>query len=93
MSLTEDMRFANRYQVDMYDTYVKYQGHPSLMQMEHLRWNADRSIVGYRDASKEGLKNIDFKLHRDIMPFYMLSSNAQQKDLDVIVNMEKLMRL
>ena len=90
MQLNEDMRFSNRYQVDMYDTYIKYHDSPMLMQMEHLRWNADRSIVGYRCSHDSGIKDLNFKLHKMIIPFYKLSDKEKKKDLDVIVNMNKL---
>ncbi|MBO5942678.1 MAG: hypothetical protein J6Q63_05260 [Bacteroidales bacterium] len=90
MLLNEDLRFANRYQVDMYDTYLKYNDSPMLMQMEHLRWNADRSIVGYRSSHESGIKDLDFKLHKMIIPFYKLSDKEKKKDTDVIVNMKKL---
>lgn len=90
MQLNEDMRFSNRYQVDMYDTYIKYKDSPMLMQMEHLRWNADRSIVGYRSAHDSGIKDANFKLHRLIIPFHKLSDEEKEKDTDVIVNMKKL---
>jgi hypothetical protein len=74
----------------MYDTYLKYNDSPMLMQMEHLRWNADRSIVGYRSSHESGIKDLDFKLHKMIIPFYKLSDKEKKKDTDVIVNMKKL---
>lgn len=89
--LSEDSRFANRYQVDMYDTYIKYQHSDKLMQMEHLRWNADRSIIGYKDTSEHNLKDNEYKLHKDIIPYCQLSPSEQQKDIDVINNMKKLL--
>ena len=89
--ISEDTRFANRYQVDLYDTYIKYQHSGKLMQMEHLRWNADRSIIGYKDTSEHNLKNNDYKLHKSIIPYCELSPSEQQKDIDVINNMKKLL--
>ena len=88
--LNEDMRFSNRYQVDMYDTYAKYIDSPALMQMEHLRWNADRSIVGYLSARESGIKNTTYKIHKSLVPFCELTDKEQIKDLDVILNMKKL---
>lgn len=90
MNLNEDLRFSNRYQVDMFDTYTKYIGNPMLKQMEHLRWNADRSIVGYRSVPGSGVKSYDFKLHKSIVPFYQLPDTEKQKDIEVIRNMKKL---
>lgn len=89
--LNEDMRFANRYQVDSFGNYDKYKDSPALMQMEHLRWNADRSIVGYLSSADSGIKDANYKLHKSIVPFYALSEKEQKKDEDVIVNMKKLM--
>ena len=89
--LNEDMRFANRYQIDMFETYKKYENSPALMQMEHLRWNADRSIVGYLSSADSGIKDTSYKLHRSIIPFNALSAKEQKKDEDVITNMKKLM--
>ena len=89
--LNEDMRFANRYQIDMFGTYAKYINSPMLMQMEHLRWNADRSIVGYLSSADSGIKDTSYKLHKSIIPFNALSEKEQKKDEDVIENMKKLM--
>lgn len=89
--LNEDMRFANRYQIDMFGTYAKYINSPMLMQMEHLRWNADRSIVGYLSSADSGIKDANYKLHKSIIPFNALSEKEQKKDEDVIENMKKLM--
>lgn len=90
MNLNEDLRFSNRYQIDMYDTYLKYKDSPMLKQMEHMRWNADRSIVGYRSSHESGIKDLRFKLHWMIVPFNQLPEAEQQKDVDVIENMRKL---
>ena len=90
MNLNEDLRFSNRYQIDMYDTYLKYKDSPMLKQMEHMRWNADRSIVGYRSSHESGIKDLKFKLHWMIVPFNQLPEAEQQKDVDVIENMRKL---
>ena len=95
--LNESHRFANRYQVDMYDTYAKYNSSNIILeQMEHLRWNADRSIVGYRYVDKTGMdkasysKKDIYKFHGDIRPFYELGIKDMEKDSDVITNMKRL---
>ena len=95
--LNESHRFANRYQVDMYHTYLKYNtSNLILEQMEHLRWNADRSIVGYRYVAKnevepsEYKKKDIYKFHGDIIPFYALGIKDVEKDSDMIANMKKL---
>lgn len=93
---SEDFRFANRYQTDMYSLYDRYSGNPKLSQMEHLRWNADRSIVGYKHNIH--VKDIDYKLHKLIHPFNLFTIDEQgakeiEKDEDVINNMKKLLTL
>lgn len=97
MHLSESHRFANRYQVDMYHTFLKYSCSNMIMeQMEHLRWNADRSIVGYRfvsknDLTKESYRKKDiYKFHGDIVPFYDLGVKYVEKDSDMIRNMKVL---
>ena len=96
----EDRRFANRYQVEMYKTYMAYRGHLQknpevLYQMEHLRWCAERSIAGYRDTHEQGIKcaKDDFQLHKLIIPYHMLSRSEMEKDKDVLDNMDKVMNL
>ena len=95
--LNESHRFANRYQVDMYHTYMKYpESNRILEQMEHLRWNADRSIVGYRYINKADINESEYqkkdiyKFHGDIIPFYALGIKDAEKDSDMIINMKKL---
>ncbi|WP_257479413.1 hypothetical protein [Alistipes timonensis] len=62
--------------------------------MEHRRWCADRSIIGYRDTCAERLKDIDcFKLHWSIVPFKDLPEKERDKDRDVIGNMKKILNL
>jgi hypothetical protein len=97
MHLSESHRFANRYQVDMYHTLHKYACSNMIMeQMEHLRWNADRSIVGYRYVSKKDItkdtyrKKDIYKFHGDIVPFYDLGVKDVEKDSDMIRNMKVL---
>lgn len=97
MHLSESHRFANRYQVDMYHTLHKYACSNMMMeQMEHLRWNADRSIVGYRYVSKKDItkdtyrKKDIYKFHGDIVPFYDLGVKDVEKDSDMIRNMKVL---
>ena len=103
--MSEDLRFSNRYQVDMYPTFKKYKllleqhgfikdlskDHSWLSQMEHLRWVADRCIIGYRDTSAYKLKNTDsYKFHWDIRPYHPLDKNEQAKDEQVIDNLNKV---
>lgn len=100
IDMNEDRRFANRYQVEMYKTYITYrellQQNPEVLyQMEHMRWCAERSITGYRDAHEQGIKcgKDDFQLHKLIIPYYMLSQSEKDKDKDVLENMDKVIHL
>lgn len=100
VALNEDMRFSNRYQVEMYKTYKTYRKHfqhnpEVLYQMEHLRWCAERSIAGYRDAHEQATKfnKDDFQIHGLIVPYYMLSENDKLKDRDVLEIMDKVIKL
>lgn len=91
---SEDFRFSNRYQTEMYGIYQRYAENSALHEMEHRRWCADRSIIGYRDTCAERLKDIDcFKLHWSIVPFKDLPEKERDKDRDVIENMKKILNL
>lgn len=103
--LNEDMRFANRYQIEIYRTYTIYretlEKNPHILyQMEHLRWTADRCITGYRDShsflnadGSTGVKDKKLKLHFDIIPYYDLTEGEKDKDKNVVNNMDKVMNL
>ena len=106
ITLNEDMRFANRYQIEIYRTYTVYRDildkNPHILyQMEHLRWCADRCITGYRDThdfvNKDGSlgkkDNKDMKLHYDIIPYNTLPEKEKDKDKNVVKNMDKVMAL
>ncbi|MFI3281411.1 MAG: hypothetical protein R3Y44_05510 [Rikenellaceae bacterium] len=96
---SEDFRFANRYQVDAYINHIVYeQQNDKLAQMEHMRWNADRSIIGYRDMSAEKIKDTDYQIHKLIVPFNELDVGERrkkeiEKDEDVIQNMNRLFKV
>ena len=100
IAMNEDMRFSNRYQVEMYKTYKTYrkllQHNPEVLyQMEHLRWCAERSIAGYREAHEQGIKcsRDDFQIHKLIVPYNKLSKSEKLKDRDVLENMDKVIKL
>ena len=97
---TEDERYSNRYQVEMYHIYQRYEkydsqpNYPILSQMEHLRWCADRYILGYQrvnDKMKYAFDN--YKIHYDLCPFSQLHAQDQRKDRDVIINRNKVIKL
>ena len=98
-NLNEDKRFANRYQVEIYKTYQTYrklleQSPDLLYQTEHMRWCAERSIAGYRNLSKEGIKkNYTYQIHNLIIPYYDLDLKEKNKDRDVLEIMDKILSL
>lgn len=66
---------------------------PILMRMEKHRWNAERSIEGWRYGEK---KDSQFQTHPLIMPFsQLIKQNPQEatKDKDVIKNLPYLLAL
>lgn len=103
--LNEDMRFANRYQIEIYRTYQTYrqllEEKPAILyQMEHLRWLADRCITGYRNShdfanadGTHGIKDKRMKLHFDIIPYYDLTEDEKDKDKNVVKNMDKVVAI
>lgn len=96
----EDLRFANRYQVDMYGIFAMYEGKvapQALWRMEHLRWCADRLIAGYspfpltdaeRKAFQPAFKTVKplFQIHNLLVPFSALPESERDKDETVINN-------
>lgn len=82
--LSEDFRFSNRYQIEIYDIYNRYAGctpKESMYRMEHLRWCADRRILGYRDFA---IKNTKFKTHPLLVPYNDLPEQEKNKDKEVV---------
>lgn len=117
INLEENMRWANRYQVDAYMTFINTLGYKickeqhdeqnsvtpeefersltekkllALMQMEKYRWNAERTIEGW----KYGPNRDDiYRTHPLIIPFSKLSDDEKVKDKIVIENLPYLMIL
>lgn len=97
-AMNEDKRFSNRYQVEMYKTYKAYrtlldESPERLYQMEHLRWCAERSIMGYRDTHELGLKENTYLLHKLIVPYKDLPKAEKTKDADVLNNLDRVYAL
>ena len=106
--LNEDLRYANRYQIEMYDIFNKYENESGdnthLMRMEHLRWCAERRIVGYTlfpYTSKTGLVDgvwndaykqfrHEFKFHKLLISYENLPQKEKNKDQDVIQNRKQV---
>ena len=99
----EQARFSNRYQVEMYDAYERYESlvpPDALSRMEHLRWVAERLIVGFRKFPYVGEHGTvapewkavfreckaEYKLHNLLIPHKDLPAGEKVKDEDVIVN-------
>lgn len=98
IALSEDKRFANRYQIEIYSTYRTYramleQNPEVLYQTEHLRWCAERSITGYRDLRQLNLKSETYQIHRCIVPYHELNELDKDKDRDVLNIMDKVVDL
>lgn len=98
ISLNEDKRFANRYQTEIYKTHQTYrpllEQRPELLyQTEHLRWCAERSITGYRDAHETNIKDETYQLHKLIVPYKNLDNHEKGKDKDVLEIMDKVIAL
>ena len=89
---SEDMRFANRYQTEMFRIYARYEhcGTRVLSHMEHLRWIAERSIIGYRYGEK---KSSVYKTHNLLIPFNRLPDDEKIKDTLVIDTRIKILDL
>lgn len=115
--LDENMRWANRYQIDAYLVYLRTLGYEAtrnyaeaeepispkafeaqltdevlgiLMRMEKYRWNAERTIEGWKLGA---VRNNEHRIHPLIIPFHQLSEDEQQKDKNVIVNLPYLLEL
>lgn len=117
MGLEENMRWANRYQIDAYLTYLRTLGYSVvdslkegeqeispenflndlseekllvLMRMEKHRWNAERTIEGWRYG--DVLDRVH-RIHPKIVPFSRICSEDMLKDKQVIVNIPYLLNL
>ena len=93
--LNEDLKYSNRYQIDMYGIFVRYKGMnnvsaETMMRMEHSRWMADRAIIGYK-YNKEKFK--EYKLHHCMVAFDSLPDPEKTKDDQVISNLELVQQL
>lgn len=117
INLDENMRWANRYQIDAYLTYLHTLGYSVtkelrkgenevppeqfinelsedkltiLMRMEKYRWNAERTIEGWKYGEKRD--NIH-RIHPLIIPFNKVNLNEKLKDKQVIINLPYLLNL
>ncbi len=114
--LSENMKWANRYQLDCYPNYCHVFGYGIIsdknaeaidlsgidedalripMRMEKYRWNAERTIDGWRYSPRRN--NLYFR-HHLIIPFAEMEKDPVLKkdiyrDRDVIDNMSKLLAM
>ena len=58
-----------------------------------MRWNAERTITGYRDMHKANLKDGTYQLHNLIVPYHDLNDHEKGKDKDVLEIMERVMAM
>ena len=104
----EDLRFSNRYQVDVYGLYEQYEGSvekkETLWRMEHLRWCADRLIAGYtplpltpeqKKAFEPAFSRVKpiYQLHNLLVPYEDLPQGEKDKDTTVIGNRKAIVAL
>lgn len=117
ISLEENMRWANRYQIDAYITYLRTLGYSvvlslkdgqkeitpeqfieelseekltALMRMEKHRWNAERTIEGWKYGK---VRDDVHRIHPLIIPFNKITAKDKFKDKQVIVNLPYLLNL
>jgi len=117
INLEENMRWANRYQIDTYLVYLKTLGYkiarslnenqkeisPTvyneklsdnklqiLMRMEKYRWNAERTIEGWKYGK---VRNNNYRIHHLIIPFSQVPEKEKLKDRQVIDNLPYLISL
>lgn len=98
IALNEDMRFANRYQTEIYNSYQTYrpllEQHPDLLyQTEHMRWSAERSVAGYRDIHDPEIKSSAYQIHHLIVPYHDLNDHEKDKDKAVLEIMDQVIDL
>lgn len=96
-NLSENMKWSNRFQADMYGTYIsilsRIQKLPSdkydvikrtLPDMEHRRWCAERIVAGWRQKDIDELRVNERRIHKSIIPYNELSEGEKIKDFNVI---------
>ena len=117
INIEENMRWANRYQINAYLTYLNTMGYKItrslnegqneippeiyneklnenklqiLMRMEKYRWNAERTIEGWKYGE---VRNNNYRIHNLIVPFYKIPEKEKLKDRQVIDNLPYLIAL
>jgi len=104
LNLSENFKWANRFQVDMYGYYKRVLARNSelpekdhaqfmeqLSETEHRRWLAERVVAGWRQSAddKEPKNNLH-RIHRCIVPYTALSEAEKLKDYNVIATVNIL---
>ena len=111
------MRWANRYQIDAYRTFIHTLGYDIvqssdnkvsvvspekfsedltddkllvLMRMEKHRWNAERTLEGWRYGDT---RDNTHRIHDKLIPFHDTPYEERLKDKQVITNLAYLMPL
>ena len=97
LSLPENMKWSNRFQTDIYGTYIQIlsriqQLPPNeyetikkvLPEIEHRRWCAERTLAGWRQKDKDEIRVDERRIHKSIIPHKELSDSEKVKDYNVI---------
>ena len=105
--LTENERYNNRYQIDMYRStfaYLKRQNIPIghvltdekqidlLAEIEHRRWIADKTLYGFRQKIGNELRVDEVKIHNCIDDYEKLSPQDQLKDHAIVISAPVLVK-
>lgn len=97
LTLPENMKWSNRFQADMYGTYIsimkRIQSMPKndydkiqekLSEVEHLRWCAERIVAGWRQKNEGEMRINERRIHKAIISYKDLDNGERVKDFNVI---------
>lgn len=97
LELPENKKWANRFQADMYGTYIRILNRNSnlpraeyeifrekMAEIEHRRWLAERIVAGWRQKD-EGSPRVDLRhIHSQMIPYAELDDKIKVMDFNVI---------
>ncbi len=102
-SLPENMKWSNRFQADMYETYIAIMSRiqkksikeyddirKKLPEVEHLRWCAERIVAGWHQKDSDGMRVNERRIHKAIISYKDLNDEEKVKDYNVIATAKLL---